>query len=70
MVLALEGLTDRLRWTPVDDLTPYAGTFARGRTVIVVSAIWEKTLGVSGRAEAFRCGATFPARRASATPSA
>jgi Domain of unknown function (DUF6438) len=36
MIFALEGLISRMRWKPIDDLTPYVGVFANGTTRLYV----------------------------------
>jgi Domain of unknown function (DUF6438) len=53
IVLALDGLSDRLRWRAIDDLTPFVGDFANGAAVIHVM-YRNADLDVYG-ADAIRC---------------
>jgi hypothetical protein len=55
IVLALDGLTGRLRWLPIDDLTPYVGDFARGRAVLHVIPDSRLMLYVYGSPSSFWC---------------
>jgi hypothetical protein len=60
MILALEGETERVRWSGVDDLGAYIGTFTNGAITLFVYGGARQGVMVSMRANPCGTDASFP----------